>query len=121
MATGVAVAGAAAAPDPVLPAHVFAPYYSNTSDTLAKTSAASGAKYITLAFLQTAKPGSCAVYWNGSTKQPAGPIYASGIAAIQAAGGDVVPSFGGASADSAGEELADSCHSVRGRQLKVAA
>jgi glycosyl hydrolase family 18 (putative chitinase) len=113
MATGAAVTGAAAAaPDPVLPAHVFAPYYSNTADTLAKTSAASGAKYITLAFLQTAKPGSCTVYWNGSAKQPVGPTYASGIAAIQAAGGDVVPSFGGASADSAGEELADSCHSV---------
>jgi hypothetical protein len=108
-----AVSSAAAAPAyPVLPAHVFAPYYLNTTDTLAKTSAASGAKYITLAFLQTAKPGSCTVYWNGDTKQPVGPTYASGIAAVQAAGGDVVPSFGGASADSAGEELADSCHSV---------
>src|ERR1700677_4293011 len=95
-----------------LPAHVFAPYYLNPTDTLAATSRASGAKYITLAFLQTAKPGSCTVYWNGDTKQPVGPTYASGIAAVQAAGGDVVPSFGGASADSAGEELADSCHSV---------
>jgi hypothetical protein len=113
MAAGaVSSSAAATAPDPVLPAHVFAPYYLNTTDTLAKTSAASGAKYITLAFLQTAKPGSCTVYWNGDTKQPVGPTYASGIAAIQAAGGDVVPSFGGASADSADEELADSCHSV---------
>ena len=115
-AGGMAVVGAAssdaAARYPVLPAHVFAPYYLNTSDTLAKTSAASGARYITLAFLQTAKPGSCTVYWNGNTSQPVGPAYASGIAAVQAAGGDVVPSFGGASADSAGEELADSCHSV---------
>jgi hypothetical protein len=108
----VSSSAATAAPDPVLPPHVFAPYYSNTADTLAKTSAAAGAKYITLAFLQTAKPGSCTVYWNGNTKQPVGPAYASGIAAIQAEGGDVVPSFGGASADSADEELADSCHSV---------
>jgi Glycosyl hydrolases family 18 len=107
-----AVAAPAQQAGPVLPAHVFAPYYLNTADTLAKTSAASGAKYITLAFLQTAKPGSCTVYWNGDTKQPVGPTYAAGIAAVQAAGGDVVPSFGGASADSAGEELADSCRSV---------
>ena len=112
MAAGAVSSSAAAAADPVLPAHVFAPYYLNTSDTLAKTSAASGAKYITLAFLQTAKPGSCTVYWNGDTKQPVGPAYAAGIAAIQADGGAVVPSFGGASADSADEELADSCHSV---------
>src|SRR6202453_5294674 len=94
-----------------LPAHVFAPYYLNPTDTLAATSRASGAKYITLAFLQTAKPGSCTVYWNGDTKQPVG-TYAKGIAAVQAEGGNVVPSFGGASADSAQEELADSCTSV---------
>jgi Glycosyl hydrolases family 18 len=94
-----------------LPAHVFAPYYLNPADTLAATSRASGARYITLAFLQTAKPGSCTVDWNGSQKQPVG-TYAKGIAAVQAEGGNVVPSFGGASADSAQEELADSCTSV---------
>jgi hypothetical protein len=96
----------------LLPAHVFAPYYFNTRDTLAATSRASGAKYLTLAFLQTPRPGSCTVDWNGDPALPVGPGYASGIAAIQAAGGDVVPSFGGASADSDDEELADSCHSV---------
>src|SRR5271154_1812778 len=94
-----------------LPAHVFAPYYSNPTDTLAATSKASGSKYIPVAFLQTAKPGSCTVDWNGDTKQPVG-TYAKGIAAVQAEGGDVVPSFGGAGADSAQEELADSCTSV---------
>jgi hypothetical protein len=94
-----------------LPAHVFAPYYSNPTDTLAATSLASGAKYITLAFLQTAKPGSCTVDWNGDAKQPVG-TYAKGIAAVQAEGGNVVPSFGGAGADSAQEELADSCTSI---------
>src|SRR6202453_3618947 len=91
-----------------LPAHVFAPYYLNPADTPAATSRGSDAKYITLAFLQTAKPGSCTVYWNGDTKQLVG-TYAKGIAAVQAEGGNVVPSFGGASADSAQEELADSC------------
>jgi hypothetical protein len=49
----------------LLPAHVFAPYYFNTSDTLAATSRASGAKYLTLAFLQTPRHGSCTVDWNG--------------------------------------------------------
>ena len=98
--------------DGVLPPHVFAPYYFNTTDTLAATSKASGAKYLTLAFLQTAKPGSCTVDWNGDPSMPVGKTYAAGIAAVQAAGGNIVPSFGGASADSADEELADSCHSV---------
>ena len=103
---------AAAAPGGLLPPHVFAPYYFNTTDTLAATSKASGAKYLTLAFLQTAKPGSCTVDWNGDPSMPVGKTYAAGIAAMQAAGGNVVPSFGGASADSADEEIADSCHSV---------
>jgi hypothetical protein len=100
------------APATLLPAHVFAPYYFNTGDTLAATSRASGARYLTLAFLQTPRPGSCTVDWNGDPAMPVGRTYASGLAAVQAAGGNVVPSFGGASADSADEELADSCHSV---------
>jgi hypothetical protein len=96
----------------LLPSHVFAPYYFNATDTLAATAKASGAKYLTLAFLQTATPGSCTVDWNGDPTMPVGATYAAGIAAVQAAGGNVVPSFGGASADSADEEIADSCHSV---------
>jgi len=60
---GVAHASAAgqgsAAPRGLLPPHVFAPYYLSTTDTIAATAKASGAKYLTLAFLQTAKPGSC--------------------------------------------------------------
>ncbi len=103
---------AAAARAKVLPPHVFAPYYFNSTDTLAATSKASGAKYLTLAFLQTARPGSCTVDWNGDPSMPVGKTYAAGIAAVQAAGGNVVPSFGGASADSVDEEIADSCHSV---------
>src|SRR5882724_10358938 len=98
-----------------LPAHVFAPYfetYDTTDGGLAALSQASGAKYLTLAFLQTAQPGSCTAYWNGD---PAQPISASSlgpdIAAIQARGGNVIPSFGGYSADTTGTELADSCTS----------
>ena len=96
----------------VLPPHVFAPYYAGGPGALAATSRASGAKYLALAFLQTARPGSCTVVWNGDPKTPVGKPYAAGIAAVQRAGGNVVPSFGGASADSADEEIADSCHSV---------
>src|SRR5579871_6546562 len=94
----------------LLPPHVFAPYYAAGPGVLAATSKASGARYLSLAFLQTAKPGSCTVYWNGDLATPVGKPFAAGIAAIQRAGGQVVPSFGGASADSVDEELADSCH-----------
>ena len=99
-----------------LPPHVFAPYfetYDTTDGGLAALSQASGARYQTLAFLQTAQPGSCTVYWNGDTTQPiAASSYGADIAAIQARGGNVIPSFGGYSADTTGTELADSCTSV---------
>lgn len=97
----------------LLPPHVFAPYYAAGPGALAATAKSSGARYLTLAFLQTARPGSCTVYWNGDPKMPVGKPFAAGIAAVQRAGGQVVPSFGGASADSVDEEIADSCHSVR--------
>ncbi len=99
-----------------LPRHVFAPYfetYDTTDGGLAALSQASGARYLTLAFLQTAQPGSCTAYWNGDTTQPIGASGLDpGIAAIQARGGNVIPSFGGYSADTTGTELADSCTSV---------
>jgi hypothetical protein len=105
-------AAAAIAHGGLLPPHVFAPYYAAGPGALAATSKSSGAKYLTLAFLQTSRPGSCTADWNGDPKMPVGKAYAAGIAAIQHAGGQVVPSFGGASADSVDEEIADSCHSV---------
>ncbi len=67
----------------LLPPHVFAPYYAAGPGALAATSKSSGAKFLTLAFLQTAKPGSCTVYWNGDPKMPVGKPFAAGIAAIQ--------------------------------------
>ena len=98
-----------------LPAHVYAPYYEtylapNTA-TITATAQQSGARYFTLAFLQTPKKGSCSVSWNGSSSQPLG-YYDSDIAALRAAGGDVIPSFGGYSADQGGTEIADSCTDV---------
>jgi type IV secretory pathway protease TraF len=98
-----------------LAAHVYAPYYETylapNTPSLAATASASGAKYFTLAFLQAPKKGSCALDWNGSSSQPLG-YYAADIAALRAAGGDVIPSFGGYSADQGGTEIADSCTNV---------
>jgi hypothetical protein len=97
-----------------LPAHVFAPYFETyNGDNPVSLSKASGAKYLTFAFLQTASSGSCTAYWDGDTSQPISSSgYRSNIAAIQAAGGDVIPSFGGYTADTTGTDIADSCTSV---------
>jgi hypothetical protein len=111
---GPAMAPAMAAGTP-LPAHVYAPYYEtylapNTA-SLTATSQASGAKYFTLAFLQSTGRGSCSLAWNGNSAQPLN-YYAADIASLRAAGGDVIPSFGGYSADQGGTEIADSCKDV---------
>ncbi|QGH69624.1 glycosyl hydrolase family 18 protein [Pseudactinotalea sp. HY158] len=118
---GLALAGIAApaqaapteAGDPI-PPHVFAPYFfnDNPTDELFEVSQESGAQYMTLAFLETLRPGDCTVYWNGRADSPIGPTYRDGIEAIRAAGGDVFPSFGGARTGSNGTELADSCTDV---------
>jgi hypothetical protein len=100
-----------------LPAHVYAPYYETylgtSTPSISSTAQSSGAKYLTLAFIQSAGKGSCTPTWNGSSTQPIGAsVYGSDIATLQAAGGDVIPSFGGYSADQGGTEIADSCNDV---------
>jgi hypothetical protein len=114
LAGGAAASPALAAGRP-LPAHVFAPYYETylAPKTLGitATSKASGVRYFTLAFLQTAKKGSCALDWNGSASQPL-TYYTADVAALRHRGGEVIPSFGGYSADQGGTEIADSCHRV---------
>jgi hypothetical protein len=70
---------------------------------------------LSLAFLQTAQAGSCTAYWDGDTSQPASPAaFGADISAIQAAGGNVIPSFGGYTADTTSTDIADSCTSVAG-------
>lgn len=103
-----------AAPGKPMPNHVVAPYFEAwTGESPAALAAASGNKYLTLAFLQTAAAGSCTAYWNGAADQPVSKAaFGRDIAAMQARGGNVVPSFGGWSADTTGTELADSCTSV---------
>ena len=98
-----------------LPYQVFAPYYEmyDTSTDLAALSQQSGARYLSLAFLETAAAGSCTAYWDGDTSQPIAPSsYGSDIADIQAHGGNVIPSFGGYTADTTSTDIADSCTSV---------
>ena len=110
------VTGAAAAAYTPLPAHVYAPYYETylapNTPGITATSQASGAKYFTLAFLQSTGRNSCSLDWNGTSSQPLN-YYASDIASLQAAGGNVIPSFGGYSADHGGTEIADSCTNVQ--------
>jgi hypothetical protein len=94
---------------------VYVPYFETwTKDKIPAVARASGARYLTLAFLQTPKRGSCSVAWNGDRRQMVRPggRYAGQIADLRAMGGDVVPSFGGYSADQDGTEVADSCASV---------
>ncbi|MGF1236112.1 glycosyl hydrolase family 18 protein [Streptomyces sp. 2-6] len=106
--------GSAQAATP-LPAHVFAPYFEAwTGESPAALAAQSGAKHLTMAFLQTASKGSCTPYWNGDTGMPiAASTFGSDIKTIQANGGDVIPSFGGYTADTTGTEIADSCTDVQ--------
>jgi hypothetical protein len=98
-----------------LPAQVYAPYYETYlaphTASISAVARRSGARYFTLAFLQTAKKGSCALDWNGTSSQPLA-YYAADIARLRMIGGDVIPSFGGYSADHDGTEIADSCKSV---------
>jgi hypothetical protein len=105
-------AGAQAAT--ALPAHVYAPYFETwTTDSLTTTAQQSGARYFTLAFLETLSKSSCTLAWNGNKADPVtNNRYASDIASLRALGGDVIPSFGGWSADQGGTEIADSCKDV---------
>lgn len=113
-----AAAGAQARPAStgpvVLPARVFDPYFEAwSSERLATVASESGAKDLTLAFLQTPRRGSCRLDWNGVAAQSvASGAFRAQIAAVRALGGDVFPSFGGYSADLDGTDIADSCPSV---------
>ena len=113
--TVLTAGGAAAATvNTPLPAHVFAPYWEAYSgdDPLAEAQA-SGDKYLTAAFIQTASAGSCTAYWNGSSSQPiAASTWGSDFSTMQADGGNIIPSFGGYTADHDGTDIADSCTSV---------
>jgi hypothetical protein len=111
-------AGAAGQQGPgALPQSIYAPYFETylTKSNIATVARESGARYLTLAFLQTPRRGSCTLTWNGDRKEPVRPggRYTTQIAELRAMGGNVIPSFGGYSADEGGTEIADSCRSVQ--------
>jgi hypothetical protein len=116
--TGVLVSGTSAASAGQargLPSFLYAPYFETwTSDSVTQVARESGSDFLTLAFLQTLKKGSCTLAWNGTKGQLVEPggRYVSQVRQLQAEGGNVIPSFGGYSADSEGTEIADSCPSV---------
>jgi len=112
LAAPVAAARPAAAA--ALPTHVFSPYFETwTTDSITTTAQRSGALYFTLAFLETLSKTSCTLAWNGVSSQtvPSG-RYLSDIASLRTLGGDIIPSFGGWTADQGGTEIGDSCKDV---------
>lgn len=125
LASSAAAASAAPAHGPgwlrPLPHRLYAPYYESYlaphTPSIAATARASGAKFMTIAFLQSKGTKSCAVDWNSAASQPLS-YYNSDIAKLRRLGGNVIPSFGGYSADTFGKhdhgsEIADSCTSVQ--------
>jgi hypothetical protein len=107
------VASAPALGAAAVPAHVYAPYFETwTSDSLTTTAENSGARYFTLAFLETLGKSSCTLAWNGTRTQTiSSRRYLSDVVSLRQFGGDVIPSLGGWSADQRGTEIADSCKS----------
>jgi hypothetical protein len=97
-----------------LPAHLYAPYFETwTTDTVTGVAQASGARYFTLAFVETLGKSSCTLAWDGDkARTMTSGAYLSDIASLRGLGGDVIPSFGGWSADQGGTEIADSCTDV---------
>jgi hypothetical protein len=93
---------------------VYAPYFETwTSDSISQVAAQSGARYFSLAFVQTAAAGSCDLTWDGDSTRPIpGSSYQADIAQLRQMGGDVAPTFGGYSADTTNTEIADSCTDV---------
>ena len=113
-ATVVGVAAPTASAATPFPARLFAPYFEAwTGQSPAQLSQQSGAKHLTMAFLQTASRGSCTLLWNGDTSMPiAQSTFGADIATMRSRGGDVIPSLGGFTADNTGTELSDSCTNV---------
>jgi chitinase len=103
----LATAGPAAAAGSAFPAHYAAPYLqiaSSDAGDMAADMGATGLKYYTLAFL-TPQSGCTPEWEDGGNSVGA---FTSQVSAIQAAGGNVMISFGGES----GGELAQTCTNV---------
>jgi len=107
----VAAAGPAAAAGSAFPAHYAAPYLQiNSSDAgdMAADMSATGTKYYTLAFL-TPQSGCTPEWEDGGNSVGA---FTSQVSAIQAAGGNVIISFGGEPDGNNPNEIAQTCTNV---------
>jgi chitinase len=107
----LATAGPAAAAGSAFPAHYAAPYLQiNSSDAgdMAADMAATGTKYYTLAFL-TPQSGCTPEWEDGGNSMGA---FTSQVSAIQAAGGNVIISFGGEPDGNNPNEIAQTCTNV---------
>ncbi|HEX4832272.1 MAG TPA: ricin-type beta-trefoil lectin domain protein [Trebonia sp.] len=103
----LATAQQATAAGSAFPAHYAAPYLqigSSDAGDMAADASATGLKYYTLAFL-TPRSG-CTPEWEDDGSGVGG--FTAQISALQASGGNVIPSFGGAD----GGELAQTCTNV---------
>jgi chitinase len=99
---------ASAVAEPGYPVHVAAPYLQiSTSDSgqIAADMDATGLKYYTLAFLTSA--GGCTLNWEDGNESVG--AFESVVKSLQAAGGNVIISFGGAGST----EVAETCDSVK--------
>jgi hypothetical protein len=114
VAATVTPAAAAGYHQRAIPAHVFAPYFQTYKPgDPAEQAAASGARYLTMAFLQTPVAGSCEATWDGDPNRPISPAqYGDSIKRLRAMGGDVIASYGGGDASGHGTDIADSCTDV---------
>ena len=116
--TSAQASASAQARGEVHPARVYAPYFeAYLPGSLAATARQSGARFVTLAFVQAATrkgAGACTLTWNGAKNQPVSKRgYLAGMRSLRARGGDAIVSFGGFSADHDATEIADACHSVK--------
>ena len=112
-ATGPSPSESASTPPATrLPAHVFAPYLEMYSgDRVLTLAQGSGARHFTLAFLETTGTTSCDIGWDGAGgfSDQGSMQLIDDAKALRAMGGDIIPSFGGYSADNQGREIGDSC------------
>jgi chitinase len=107
----LATAGPAAAAGSAIPAHYAAPYLqisSSDAGDMAADMAATGTKYYTLAFL-TPQSGCTPEWEDGGNSVGA---FTSQVSAIQAAGGNVIISFGGEPNGNNPNEIAQTCTNV---------
>lgn len=90
------------------PAHYFAPYNNDAANQtdLATLARVSGARFFSLAFIESSKGKDCEASWN--TRQPIGSWMRASIDDLRAQGGDVRVAFGG----SFNSELAAVCHDL---------